>query len=88
MSDVKDSYHRAIGVKYVPATDTKGTRLKAFVKFESEVTNKLVVSWDYELDVSTNYCNAAKKMAEKMGWKGNMIGGVLGKEYVFVFNQI
>ena len=85
--NVRDSRSVAIGVKYIGPTNTKGSRVKAFVKSGTRMINKIEMSWDYEFDNPTNYCNAAKKLVEKMHWRGNLVGGWLGDEYVCVFEK-
>lgn len=72
---------KAIQVKYLPATNTKPTRLKAW----AEGGNSAVVSKSYELDEVDNYKVAAKALMDKLGWHHQIVGGGLPNgNYCFV----
>jgi len=53
---------QAIRTYRLPATNTKGQRVKAVCYGGS-----VVVPWDYRLDVEPNHCRAAWKLARKLG---------------------
>ena len=85
--NVRHSKSVAIGVKYLVPTNTRGARVKAFVKAGKKVVHKIEMPWDYEVENFINYCNAAKKLAEKFYYAGNLVGGWFGDEYVCVFEK-
>ena len=73
---------RAISVKYIPASQTKSSRLKAFDKCGNQFT---VGFNSTDLSGENLYQFVAEQLAKKMNWKGKLIGGWLGNEAVFVF---
>ena len=79
-TNFRHSYRIAILTKYVPCTNFRPSRVKAYT------TNghRLMVSWDDALNADENYLAAAKALAEKMGWDGEWIGGGTDSGYVFV----
>lgn len=87
MRNVTDSMMKVIGVKFVPPTNTRGARVKAFAKWENKIYHQVSLPWDYSIDNSKNYCKAARELADKLLWEGDMIGGAFGQEYVFVFGK-
>jgi hypothetical protein len=72
---------QAIETKYLRATDTKGSRIKA-----SAFGGSITVGYDYELDVSANHRAAASALIAKMGWSGAYAqgGNAKGDGDVFV----
>lgn len=72
---------KAIMTKVMPATNTKGTRIKAYDSDNNSVT----VSWEHELNEEENAIHAAYKLKEKMNWKGDMAWGWVKEGYIFVF---
>ena len=54
---------QAIITKYLPATETKGSRFKATAEAGS-----VVVPYDHALDTEGNHIAAAKALCKKMGW--------------------
>lgn len=58
---------KAIQVKFLGPTNTKGSRWKAFVDGGNQVT----VSTDYALNSDENALQAATKLLYKMGWNDN-----------------
>lgn len=73
---------KAIQVKYIPATNTKGSRFKAWIKGNS-ITN----SYDYRLSTFENAKIAANDLKDKLHWPTDivLIGGLLpNKTYAFV----
>jgi hypothetical protein len=75
---------QAIETKYLPPTNTKGSRIRATCSAKS-----IIVNWDYEFDVIENHELAAAQLFNELGWntKGvKLYGGALGKnrDYCFV----
>jgi len=54
----------AITTKYLPATDTLGSRLVASTRYGSGRTRRVRVSWDYEIDDVANHDAAALALLE------------------------
>lgn len=72
---------KAIGTKYLPATDYKGSRIKA-TDFDG---NTLTISYPGELFGEDVHRKAAEGLRDKMGWAGDLVAGATDKGYVFVF---
>lgn len=76
----------AIQTKYIPASNTKGSRIKAF----TESGFSAVVSYDYSLDGVNIHFKAVKELVKKhkLDWNINKMvyGGVKGG-YVFCFES-
>ena len=72
---------KAIQTKYLPATDTKGSRIKAFDCDKNSVT----IGYDSALNSENAHKKAALALMKKMGWSGEIKGGWLKKGMVFVF---
>lgn len=73
---------QAIVTKYLPATNTRGSRIKAYTHDVS-----ITVRWDHELsnDVD-NYRQAAMALVAKYGWPAdNWISGGAPDGYGYVF---
>ena len=72
---------QGIETKYIKATDTKGSRIKA-----SAFGGSITVGYDYELDTAENHAAAAMALIEKLGWQntGLFVQGGTAKGYVFV----
>lgn len=81
---------RAISTKWLPPTDTKPARIKAY----TEGGNRLTLSWS-ECDSEGRtqgqaHGYAARKLADKMGWSKPgvaLLGGGTFDGYVFVFEE-
>lgn len=72
---------QAIQVKYMPATNTRGTRYKAWSYSGQSVT----VSMDYSKEDSQNAGRAAMELLKKLEWNGSWLGGTLPNgDYCFV----
>lgn len=74
---------KAIETKFLPCTDTKGSRIKAFDLDNNSVT----ISYPHELNQGQAHRKAAQALADKMGWTGELIGGCTKAGYVFVFKD-
>jgi hypothetical protein len=72
---------KAIQTKYLPATDTKGSRVKAFDCDNNSVT----IGYDSALNSEDVHRKAALALIKKMGWSGEIKGGWLKKGMAFVF---
>lgn len=78
---------KAILTKCLPATDTKPTRIKAY----TEGGNSITVSWSEcegygnERTQAEAHGYAARKLAEKMHWRGTLLGGGTVEGYCFIF---
>ena len=72
---------QAIETRYLGASNTKGTRIKA-TAFGGSVT----VGYDYALDAQDNHRAAADALIAKLGWTGTFAqgGNVTGTGYYFV----
>jgi len=72
---------KAITTKYHGPTNTRGSRITA-----SDLDgNRITISYPHELSGEAVYRAAAEALREKMGWKGELIGGAVKDGYVFVF---
>ena len=72
---------QAIITKYLGPTNTRGGRFKAVCQAGS-----ITVPHEYRGSV-VEHTEAARALAEKLGWDGTFIGAALpdGKGYAFVF---
>lgn len=74
---------QAIQVKYLPVTNHRGARLKAFVGADSVIINR-----NYEVDIDVDEAKAAEMLAHKLQWTGEFIRGALPNgNIVFVIAQ-
>jgi len=64
---------KAIQVKYLPPTEFKPSRIKAWVEGGESVTQ----SRSYELCDYGNACECAYSLILKLGWRVKMKGGAL-----------
>lgn len=60
---------QAIQTKYLPATNTKPSRIKAWCEAGS-----IIVSYSHEHDVSGEHYAAAQALVVKLGWTGPYYG--------------
>ena len=72
---------QAIETKYLPATNTLGSRIKA----TSASGKSIVRPYPHGLPEGENahWC-VAHELAESLGWAGNWTGGITRDGYVFV----
>lgn len=81
MAKSRLSFRQAIQVKFAGPTNARGSRYIAKAD-AGTVTHHA----DHALNPSANAAEAAVKLAEKFGWSGELVGGVLPDgSYVFVF---
>lgn len=71
---------QAIQTKYLPATNTKGSRIKATAEGAT-----ITIGYPHEFNEMEAHAVAALALCKKMGWAGDLIGGGLENTYVFVF---
>lgn len=72
---------KAIITKYLPATNTRGARIKA----KDGDNNNITLSRSYDLDIDDDFRRAAEALRDKMNWKGDLIQGSFKTYDVFVF---
>ena len=72
---------QAIETKYVQATNTRGSRIKA-----TAWGGSITIGYDYALDTDGAHKAAADALIAKMGWSGTFAqgGNVKGDGYYFV----
>jgi len=74
---------KAITTKYVGPTTFKGPRLIA----PEPDGKRCIISYPHEYDTEAAHRIAAETLRDKLGWKGALAGGYLGKSawaWVFV----
>lgn len=74
---------QAICTKYFGPTNSRGSRIQAKC-----AARTISVPYDHALDSFDNHEKAAQTLADRLGWKGELVGGgVEGKaaDYCFVF---
>jgi hypothetical protein len=69
----RDTTRFALTTKTQAPTDTKGTRIKA-----SSPAGSTIIAYDYALSAGNNHAAAAKALADKLEWDGEMVGGSIG----------
>lgn len=74
---------KAITTKYLPVTNFKGGRIKAFDCDNNSVT----IPFNYGLNQEDRHKEAAIELCKKMGWDTELIGGSIKDGYVFVFKN-
>lgn len=73
---------KAITVKFIPPTNTRGARLKAY----DMDNNFFVIPYPGQsTDREKAYRRAAEGLRHKMGWTGKMVSGGTKEGAVFVF---
>jgi hypothetical protein len=73
---------KAIETKYLPATNFRGSRIRA----AAEGGNSVTLSYDSEFSSDANHARAALELARQLAWKGRLIMGHTAKGCVFVFS--
>ena len=74
---------KAIRTKYLGATNTKDSRIKA----DDYDSNSITISYNYGLSSEDVFKEAAVALCKKMDWPTNLLGGGTDNGYVFVFKQ-
>ena len=72
---------KAIITKYLPATNTRGARIKA----TDGDRNNITLSRCDIFNIDKDFRRAAEALRDKMGWKGDLIQGSFKTYDVFVF---
>lgn len=74
---------KAIQTRYLPCTNTKGSRIKAFAEQGVSVT----IPYPHELSGAAVYAKAAATLCAKMGWNSQYLvsGGLPNGDWVFCF---
>ena len=75
---------QSIATKYIPATNYRGSQIKAITSSGLSKT----VSWDDALNVEQNHDNAAVALCHKLKWYGKLVSGSgpkdTGNVYLFI----
>jgi hypothetical protein len=75
---------KAIEVRYLCPTNTRGSRLKAFAEGGCQV----IIGFPQELSGEAAYYQAARALQVKYCWPGEIVGGQLKNgNYVFCFKN-
>ena len=76
--------YQAIETKYFGPTNSNPGRVIAKAQ-----AGKLVHEWDHSLGIGKNHAEAARKLAEKLGWSGLWFGAfnAKGDDNVFVYHD-
>lgn len=77
--------YQAIITKYLPASNIKGSRIKA-----SAAAGSITLHLDNALNAEANHAKAAEALANKFGWRGAWhIGGMPNDSgYCFVCSEV
>lgn len=79
MPNVSTSARQSITTKYLPPTNSRGSRIKATCEAGS-----ITVPYPYELSVQQGHSAACAALLAKLGWEGRYVGGSTATGYVFV----
>ncbi len=72
---------KAITTKFHGPTNVKGSRYSA----TDSDNNRVILSTDHALNSDKNHARAARALCDKMGWKGELIGGGTKDGMAWVF---
>ena len=74
---------KSIFTKYLPATNTRGSRIKAY---DSDKCNSITLPYDDALSTDYVHRGAALALCHKLGWTGTLVegGSDTGNVYVFL----
>lgn len=72
---------QAITTKFIPATDTRGSRVKATAN-----GGTVTLDYDHAMNGDENHTEAARQLADRLNWRGQWFSGGLPNEggYCFV----
>ena len=76
---VSTSGRQSITTKYLPPTNSRGSRIKATCEAGS-----VTIPFPYEHDVARAHQAACEALLAKLGWFGRYVGGSVPRGYVFV----
>ena len=74
---------KAITTKFLGATNTKGSRIKAY---DSD-GNQKTIGYDHALNPGKAHKKAAIALCKKMGWPDDLVGGGVKEGYVWCFSD-
>ena len=74
---------KAIRTRYKGATNSSGARIIA----DDYETNRITISYPYELSGEDVFRKAAEALCDKLGWSKELLGGGTNDGYVFVFKN-
>jgi len=74
---------KAIQTKFLPCTNFKGSRIKAFDLDGNQTT----LPYEHGINSEDNHRCAAKALCIKMNWVGELIGGGIKGGMVWVFKE-
>jgi hypothetical protein len=75
---------KIIKVKYLPATNTKGSRYKASIKDSKGIIASITEGMNYHESVPQQGYALAEKLIKKMEWDAEIIGyGIYGDDTYF-----
>lgn len=72
---------KAIDTKFIGPSNTKGSR---YIARDSD-GNRVIVKTNFSLNADQNHARAAAALRDKIGWKGEMVGGATKTGMCFVF---
>jgi hypothetical protein len=73
---------QTIKTKFIPATNTKGFRVKA----TTTLGESLSIPYSYLIcDEQQQHANAAIALCKKLGWEGELICGTTKEGFIFTF---
>jgi hypothetical protein len=72
---------KAIETKYLPCTDYRGSRIKAY----DEDNNSVTIGYPHEYNTEEAHHQAALALCQKMDWPTKLIGGGTKTGYAWVF---
>ena len=72
---------KAITTRYLGATNTKGSRIKATTD-DGKDGRSLVMPYDHEFEQSENHKRCAEALAKQLNWNVTLISGELKDRYV------
>jgi len=81
---VRQTFRVSLAAKYLPPTNHRGSRIAVCRADGGRDPLRLVVSWDYALDVANNYAQAFAQYVARQNWGGSWVIGSTNSGYVAV----
>jgi len=81
---IRQTYRVSLSAKYLPPTNHRGSRIVVCRADGGRDPMRLVVSWDYSLDVADNYAQAFAQYNARQNWGGSWVIGSTDSGYVAV----
>lgn len=69
---VRNIHRQAIETVYIGPTNLHDARVKA-----TAAAGSVTLPWDYDISSDENHAAAVRALADKYGWGGNWVGGVI-----------